>query len=398
MHLLQVNPIPPSIFEKVGFYWYQSPDNLDYVAEELVQVTEEEGEAYYRAAEELYGLYVQAAQHVIDHGLFDLLDIPENLVEMIRLSWEDDRHFHLLGRFDLAGGLDGKPIKLIEFNADTPSMIFETALIQWMILRHNGIDEERQFNRLYETLQESFIRMRNLHPAFAGPDAPIPCALFSCLDLGLEDENTTRLLEEMAYEAGFITGFEYAHDVFFDDEGIYNPAGDRFDFWYKLLPYEYIALEEPELAEMLTGLLRRDRVILLNPPYSLLFQSKGILKVLWDLFPDHPLLLETSFNPLRGKTCVEKKTFSREGDNVRILDQSGNELDRRDGDYVSYRSIYQEFADLPADGEGRLYQAGVFFSWEPCGLGFRREKGIIHNLSQFAGHTVRAGSPEAQPR
>jgi len=398
VHLLQVNPIPPSIFEKVGFYWYQSPDNLDYVAEELVQVTEEEGEAYYRAAEELYGLYVQAAQHVIDHGLFDLLDIPENLVEMIRLSWEDDRHFHLLGRFDLAGGLDGKPIKLIEFNADTPSMIFETALIQWMILRHNGIDEERQFNRLYETLQESFIRMRNLHPAFAGPDAPIPCALFSCLDLGLEDENTTRLLEEMAYEAGFITGFEYAHDVFFDDEGIYNPAGDRFDFWYKLLPYEYIALEEPELAEMLTGLLRRDRVILLNPPYSLLFQSKGILKVLWDLFPDHPLLLETSFNPLRGKTCVEKKTFSREGDNVRILDQSGNELDRRDGDYVSYRSIYQEFADLPADGEGRLYQAGVFFSWEPCGLGFRREKGIIHNLSQFAGHTVRAGSPEAQPR
>jgi len=398
VHLLQVNPIPPSIFEKVGFYWYQSPDNLDYVAEELVQVTEEEGEAYYRAAEELYGLYVQAAQHVIDHGLFDLLDIPENLVEMIRLSWEDDRHFHLLGRFDLAGGLDGKPIKLIEFNADTPSMIFETALIQWMILRHNGIDEERQFNRLYETLQESFIRMRNLHPAFAGPDAPIPCALFSCLDLGLEDENTTRLLEEMAYEAGFITGFEYAHDVFFDDEGIYNPAGDRFDFWYKLLPYEYIALEEPELAEMLTGLLRRDRVILLNPPYSLLFQSKGILKVLWDLFPDHPLLLETSFNPLRGKTCVEKKTFSREGDNVRILDQSGNELDRRDGDYVSYRSIYQEFTDLPADGEGRLYQAGVFFSWEPCGLGFRREKGIIHNLSQFAGHTVRAGFPETQPR
>jgi hypothetical protein len=50
---------------------------------------------------------------------------------------------------------------------------------------------------------------------------------------------------------------------------------------------------------------------------------------------------------------------------------------------------------LPADSEGRLYQAGVFFSWEPCGLGFRREKGIIHNLSQFAGHAVRAGFPES---
>jgi glutathionylspermidine synthase len=174
------------------------------VAEERVQVTEEEGEAYYRAAEELYGLYVQAAQHVIDHGLFDLLDIPENLVEMIRLSWEDDRHFHLLGRFDLAGGLDGRPVKLIEFNADTPSMIFETALIQWMILRHNGIDEERQFNRLYETLQESFIRMRNLHPAFTGPDAPFPCSLL-LPGLGSKGRETTRLLEGYGLRSGLHT-------------------------------------------------------------------------------------------------------------------------------------------------------------------------------------------------
>jgi len=385
---LRVNPVPPSIFEQVGFYWYQSTGELDYVADELVQVSAEEGAAYYRAAEELYGLYVQAAQHVIDRNLFALLDIPDNLVDMILLSWEDDRHFHLLGRFDLAGGLDGKPVKLIEFNADTPSMIFETALVQWMLLRHNGLDEERQLNRLYETLQESFVRIRRLHPAFAGTDAPIPCALFSCFDAGLEDENTTRLLEEMAYEAGYITGFEYIHDVCFGEDGIYNPAGDRFDFWYKLLPYEYIGLEEPVLAALLTDLLRRDRVILLNPPYTLLFQSKGILKVLWDLFPGHPLLLETAFEPIRGRSCVEKKTFSREGDNVRILDMSGNELDRRDGDYVSYRSVFQEFAQLPADVEGRLYQAGIFFSWEPCGLGFRREKGIIHNHSQFAGHVV----------
>jgi glutathionylspermidine synthase len=384
----RVEPIPASIFEQVGFYWYDPTGDLDYVADELVLVTAEEGEALYRAAEELYGLYVRAAQHVIDENLFPLLDIPDNLVAMIRTSWEDDRHFHLLGRFDLAGGLDGKPVKLIEFNADTPSMIFETALVQWMLLRHNGLEEERQFNRLYETLQESFQRIRAFHPAFSGTDSPLPCILFSCLDMGLEDENTTRLLEEMAYEAGFITGFEYVHDVQFDEDGVYNAAGDPFDFWYKLVPYEYIGAEEPELAALLTDLLRRDRVILLNPPYTLLFQSKGILKILWDLFPGHPLLLETAFEPLRGRPYVEKKTFSREGDNVRILDAAGNELDRRDGDYVEYRSVFQEFAELPADGGGCLYQAGVFFSWEPCGLGFRREKGIIHNHSQFAGHMV----------
>jgi glutathionylspermidine synthase len=53
-----------------------------------------------------------------------------------------------------------------------------------------------------------------------------------------------------------------------------------------------------------------------------------------------------------------------------------------------YRSVFQEFVKLPADAGGWLYQAGVFFSHESCGLGFRREKGIITNHSQFAGHMI----------
>ena len=47
--------------------------------------------------------------------------ISLNLVEIIKNSWENDVHWHLYGRFDLAGGIDGKPIKLIELNADTPT-------------------------------------------------------------------------------------------------------------------------------------------------------------------------------------------------------------------------------------------------------------------------------------
>jgi glutathionylspermidine synthase len=93
-------------------------------------------------------MYVQAGQYVIDRKLYAELDIPPSLVEMIETSWEDDSHFHLLGRFDLAGGLDGLPIKLIEFNADTPSLIFEVALVQWLLLKHNKMTEENQYNNL----------------------------------------------------------------------------------------------------------------------------------------------------------------------------------------------------------------------------------------------------------
>lgn len=390
MKIIPVQPVPDEIYDKVGFYWYESPQNKSYVADELVVVTESEGEAYYQAANELYDMYVQAGQHVIDQKLYPLLDIPPNLVEMIETSWEDDSHFHLLGRFDLAGGLDGLPIKLIEFNADTPSLIFETALIQWLLVKHNKMKEENQFNNLYEAIKENFSRLKALHPIFGKRDDRIPHALFSCLeDAGEEDENTVRLIEEIAYEAGFITGFDYVEKVFFGaEEGILDKEGNAFDYWFKLLPYEYICVYEPELTALLTEILRRKRCILLNPAYTLLFQSKMIMKVLWDLFPNHPLLLEMDIKPLAGKKCVEKRTFSREGANIRVLDAGGNVVDDRDGDYGMYGAIYQAWADLPQDIQGRFYQAGVFFSYEACGLGFRREKGIIHNHSQFAGHYV----------
>jgi glutathionylspermidine synthase len=353
-----------------------------------VKVGESEADAYYAAAAELYDMYVKAGQHVIDKRLYQLLDIPPEMIKLIEESWEDDRNFHLVGRFDLAGGLDGLPIKLIEFNADTPSLIFEVALIQWMLLRHNNLPEEKQYNSLYETLKESFSRMRKLHPGFAGSEA-IPHALFSCFDSWIEDENTTRLMEEIAYESGWITGFEYVDKVFFSPEnGIRTSSSGSYDYWFKLIPYEFFWREEPELLAMLSSLSAGGKAVLLNPPYSILFQSKGIMKVLWDLFPGHPLLLETDFGPLRGKKCVEKKSLGREGASITIRDEKGNKISETSGEYDIFRSVFQEFAELPSDAGGYLYQAGVFFSYEPCGLGFRREKGIITNHSQFAGHII----------
>ncbi len=84
---------------------------------------------------------------------FTELNIPFNLVELVKESWENDVHWHLYSRFDLAGGVNGKPIKLIEFNADTPTSVFETAIIQWAMLKQNGLDEAAQFNNLYDALK-----------------------------------------------------------------------------------------------------------------------------------------------------------------------------------------------------------------------------------------------------
>ncbi len=128
--------------------------------------------------------------------------------------------------------------------------------------------------------------------------------------------------------------------------------------------------------------------MILNPAYTLLFQSKGMLKVIWELFPNHPLLLETIDTPFDHKKSVEKVLFGREGANVRILDPAGEVLNEANGDYGDWPKIYQEFTSFMQDRQGAYYQAGVFFAYEPCGLGFRKGNLIIDNTSQFAGHVI----------
>ncbi|OQW98953.1 MAG: glutathionylspermidine synthase [Thiothrix lacustris] len=388
--LEKVQPISPTLMEEVGMTWHTDPDGQPYVADEIALVTEAEAEAYYTAANTLYDMYVAAAQHVIDHDLFLALDIPFNLADHIKRSWDND-HRHLYGRFDFAGGVDGLPIKLIEFNADTPTSLFETAIVQWALLKANHMDEAAQFNSVYESIINNFRRLvtGEADPARFGEFYNYQNILFSSIRDQPEDERTVRFLQQMATDAGFQTDFCYMDEVgFLENDGIFNPAGTRFDYWFKLYPWEDIALQTDGINGILDDITRHTNTVILNPAYTLLFQSKGIMKVLYDLFPDSPYLLETRTAMLHGKKQVAKKMFGREGANTIIYDATGKILTQISGEYDRYRTIYQAFAAYPQDAQGRSYQAGVFFAWEGCGLGFRRGGDVLDNLSKFVAHRV----------
>ncbi len=391
LHIEKVKPLSKEFLESIGFYWHTDADKTSYVADELVLVSNDEVEAYYEAANELYDMFAEAGQYVIDNNLFHELNIPFNLVELIKNSWSNDVHWHLYGRFDFAGGVDGKPIKRLEFNADTPTSLYETAIIQWAMLKANGMDEAKQFNTVFEALKENFKRLvvlggntEDFAKYYDGWKI-----LFSSIRGNIEDENTTRLLQSAANEAGFHTDFAYVDEVGFSgSEGIFK-GDENFEFWFKLVPWENIAIEEGDLALLLDEIVQEQRAIILNPAYTLLFQSKAFMKVLWDLFPNHPLLLETSYEPLKGKKQVEKRAFGREGANTVIYNADMSIMAKIEGEYGNFKAIYQEYVELPKDSEGKSYQAGVFFAYEGCGLGFRRGGLIMENFSKFVGHRIK---------
>ena len=390
--LLQVTPLTPDYLESLGFVWHTDSDETPYVSDKLVLLTPKEAEAYYHAGNTLYEMFIEAAQHVIDNNLFHEIGIPFNLVELITESWENDIHWHLYGRFDLAGGIDGKPIKLLEFNADTPTALFETAIVQWAMLKQNDMEETAQFNGVYEALLDNFKRLVTLSEDVSDFETRYEGwkFLFTSIRGNSEEENTVRLLQHIATEAGYKTEFAYIDEVEFDEkEGIFFKE-QQYELWFKLIPWEDIALEEPDLAMMLTNIVKNQKAIIFNPAYTLLFQSKGLLTILWKLYPDHPLLLETSFEPLGTERMVQKPVFGREGESVRILDEHGSFIEgEKEGTYDSHKMVFQEYVELPSDIEGSSYQAGLFYAYESCGIGFRKGGKILDNMSKFVGHVVK---------
>ena len=326
------------LLEEIGFYWHTDPDKTPYVASEIVEISSDEADAYYEASNELYEMFAEAGEYVIENELFHELGIPFNLIDAVKMSWDNDVHWHLYGRFDLAGGIDGRPIKLIEFNADTPTSLFETSILQWAMLKANNMEDSHQFNNVYDAIKDNFKRLIMMEDDIKDFEKNYDGwkILFSSVKDNKEEESTVKLLQTIANEAGFNTEFAYMEDVEFDaNDGIFY-KDVNYEYWFKLFPWEDIGIEESDLAMLLTQIMENQKAIILNPAYTLMFQSKAFMKILWDLYPNHPLLLETDFEPLKGIAQVEKKIFGREGANTVIVDENEKVIEERDGEYGEF--------------------------------------------------------------
>ena len=372
----------------MGWDWAAEDAFVRYVAHEAVVLAEAEADALLAATDTLYSMIVEAWPDELPDDLLRLFHIPENLWALVRHSWADERHWHLYGRFDLAQTPDGP--KLIEFNADTATSIPEAAVVQWAALKAAGYpDDAAQANGLYEALVGQLRHWRELN------DDLDPTLLLIYLPDAPEDEANCAVLAEAAREAGFAPHLCPADDmqlsVVGEERGIWAMLPDgrrqRFGFLLKLVPWEILATDEPELTADLADLLRTRDVVVANPAYTLLFQSKAILAWLWQVYPHHPLLLEASLQPLGGHH-VRKPLFGREGQNVAVLDGS-RVLQEAPGDYAPQATVYQRWVELPTDTPGHSYQAGVFWAGEGCAISFRRESGIIHNASEFVPHVIK---------
>jgi len=358
--------------EAAGLTWHTGEHQAYWNESAFYEFAPKEVDLLASATNELEEMTRKAAQYVIDNRLYSKLGIPELAVQLIERSWEAEPP-SLYGRFDLM--YDGcHPPKLLEYNADTPTSLLEAAAVQWYWLEETHPTSD-QFNSIHERL---IALWKDLTPLI--PSRHID---FCSMD-DAEDWATATYLEDTAEQAGLASSIFMIEDIGWDGARFVGPDDRPLTTVFKLYPWEWMVEEE------FGKYLGMADTVWVEPPWKMLLSNKGILPVLWDLYPSHPYLLATSFEqPSLGADWVRKPLLGREGGNVTIH-QAGREI-QTSGDYGQEGFVYQDVAPLKSL-EG-MYP--VIGSWvigheegnSAAGIGIREsDTPITTNVSRFVPH------------
>jgi glutathionylspermidine synthase len=287
----------------------------------------------------------------------------------------------LYGRFDLRYDGNG-PAKLLEYNADTPTAVFETAVFQWLwledaIKRLIVPKQADQYNSLHETLIEGWRaigRGRRLHLAGTIGDP--------------EDRGTLAYLEDCAHQAGLATGVLAMEDIGRMPDGRFVDLDNApIELMFKLYPWEWMMREQ--FGASLPGAPTQ----FVEPPWKAILANKGILPLLWEMFPRHPNLLPAYFDDdpaaaTLGSSYVKKPLYSREGANVELV-VNGETLDADPGPYGAEGYVRQALSPLPQFAGNYAVLGSWIAGDKPRGLSVREDLSpITKNTSRFLPHAI----------
>ena len=320
---------------------------------------------------------------VRDEEILSRMGIPPEMCDLIAESWRKSDS-SLYGRFDLAYDGQSHP-KLLEYNADTPSALYETSVFQWfwledVIAQTLVPNTSDQFNSIHDALLETFSALKETFS--------LNTIHLACMMDAPEDRFLIAYLSDVAAQSGFsVTQLALADIGTTWDGPFIDLKNEPIQLLFKLYPWEWMWKDE----FIRSGSMRTTRF--LEPPWKALLSNKALLPLLWAREPKHPNLLPSYFEDDPARTnlsgrYVRKPQFSREGHNVTIFDDKGI-VDSTDGPYKSGPHILQASAAIPSFAGNFPIVGSWIISDKPCGIGIREDKSlIIKDSSRFVPHVV----------
>jgi glutathionylspermidine synthase len=376
--------------ERIGLTYHTLEDGSPYWDESAYwEFSAAEINRLEAATAEIQRLALAAGDSILERDLLEKMHIPATAAARIRETWKSEPPA-LYGRLDLA--YDGRQIKLLEYNGDTPTGLVEAAVAQWYWLEER-FPKADQFNSLHEML---VAKWKDLEPYVSQP-------VYFSHDGGEEDAMTTTYLRDTAQQARLKTealamrqiGWEHATNRFVDINR--QPIRTLF----KLYPWEWLLQDDfaGHALDTMNSIEQKPapgKVQWIEPIWKMLWSNKALLAILWELNPNHELLLPAFLDgPRNLQNYVRKPLVGREGAGITVFRnwveaESAKGANPMDAKAASGNCVYQALAPM-AQADGKT---AVFGSWlvdgEPAGMGIRESEGLITtNTSRFVPHLFR---------
>ena len=379
--------------EKVGLTFHTLADGTPYWDETAYwQFSSREIDRLEAATAQIQEMCLKAGDVILDQDRLAQMGIPQSSHASIRAAWNGEPPA-LYGRLDLA--YDGDSIKLLEYNADTPTGLLEAAVAQWYWLKDCFPDAD-QWNSLHEKLIAKWKDLKDYcnQPIYFG-------------DAGTdEDRMTVTYLADTAEQAALKTRHIAMHEIGWDARRrqFVDQGNHPMPTLFKLYPWEWLLAEPfgvhaletlPPAASLREYGPRKDRrqwgsMLWIEPIWKMMWSNKALLAILWELNPRHELLLPAYLDGPRDlKSYVRKPLLGREGAGIAVVrDGACVEGSLEGASAQSY--VYQALAPMATAGG----KTAVFGSWlvdgEPAGMGVRESKRLVtNNTSCFVPHLFR---------
>lgn len=364
MKRLMIDPAPRDVIaenHEDGMFY---DDDRDYWQENIVYALScDEEESLRRATLDVHSMMLTAVEHILSTPrLRAATGLSEHAMSLAEVSWR--RHEpSMYGRLDFIQDELGQ-WRFMEYNADTPTGMIESVLIQPRFLENNGqVNVHHTFWALVQRL--AWLKERTgeanpvLHLAALNEseliDPGTGDAYYSDPNMG-EDINNARVIGRAAREAGWSTVETLIEELVVENGQLFDPDGRRIHHIYKIYPWEDLSEDRGADGDLLMTQDVYDSVSTwLEPAWKMIASNKVLLVALWELFPHHHNLIRTRMSRGDMMNYVKKPIFGREGDGITVYAPSYDVKESytegritpitRDEDYV-----YQEFIDTPSFG------------------------------------------------
>jgi len=339
------------------------------------------------ATNELHAMFMQATHQVLqDDSLLAKFNFPSSIWPRLRHSWNNRRNQMITGRMDFSVSEHG--VKLYEYNADSASCYMECGKVQGKWADHFGCGKGRNPGaHLHEYLVHAWKK------------SGVTGLLHIMQDNDLEESYHALYMQKAIQEAGIrckvLKGLSGVH---WDNEScVVDSDGERITQVWKTWAWEtaldqlrdqcdevlelgHQPMSEGIKAPRLVDVLLRKDVRVFEPLWTLIASNKAILPILWEMYPNHPYLLNTQFNltdDLKNKAYVIKPIVGRCGANIAIVDRHHSITSETAGQFEAQDQVYQAFFELPKIDNYNVQVSAFSVDGRFSGAGVRVDESLI---------------------